>query len=120
MPKQIRQIYKVSRETYGNPSITKALKKNNITCGKKRVARLMSKHGIVAKTKKKYKATTNSKHNYPVAENLVNQNFTASRPNQVWVADITYITNNEGWLYLEQLLRTFSIVSLLAGLWIAP
>ncbi len=56
--KQIRQTYKVSRGTYGSPRITKALKKNNITCGKNRVARLMSEHGIVAKTKKKYKATT--------------------------------------------------------------
>jgi len=49
----------------------------------------MRENGIAAKTKRKYKATTNSKHNYPVAENLINQNFTVGRPNQVWVADIT-------------------------------
>jgi len=63
-------------------------------------ARLMRENGIAAKTKRKYKATTNSKHNYPVAENLVNQNFTVGRLNQVWVADITYIATDEGWLYL--------------------
>ena len=96
----IRRVYKVSRGSYGSPRITKDLKKQGIICGKHRVARLMQKNGIVAKTKRKFKATTNSKHNFPVAENLVNQNFTVSRPNQVWVADITYIPTDEGWLYL--------------------
>lgn len=98
--KEIRKVYKASRGTYGSPRITKALEKKSITCGRNRVARLMRENGIAAKTKKKYKATTNSKHNYPVAENLVNQNFTVSKPNQVWVADITYIPTGEGWLYL--------------------
>lgn len=98
--KEIRKLYKVSRETYGSPRITRALNKKNITCGKNRVARLMRENNIVAKTRKKYKATTNSKHNYPVAENLLNQNFTAGSPNQVWVTDITYIPTDEGWLYL--------------------
>ena len=79
----------------------------------------MSENGIVAKIKRKYKATPNSKHNYPVAENLVNQNFTASRPNQVWVADITYVATDGGWLYLAAI-EICSIVRLLAGLWIAP
>lgn len=98
--KEIRKQYKVSRGTYGSPRITRALKKKNITCGKNRVARLMRENNIAAKTKKKYKATTNSKHNYPVADNLLNQNFTSDHPNQVWVADITYIPTDEGWLYL--------------------
>lgn len=98
--KKIRKVHKVSRGTYGSPRITKALKKEGIACGRNRVARLMRENGIAAKTKRKYKATTNSKHNYPVAENLVNQNFTVNQPNQVWVADITYIATDEGWLYL--------------------
>ncbi|WP_274428818.1 IS3 family transposase, partial [Desulfolucanica intricata] len=97
---KIRDVYKISRRTYGSPRITRALKKQGITCGKNRVARLMRDNGIVGKTKRKYKATTNSKHNFPVAENLVNQNFKADRPNKVWVADITYIPTDEGWLYL--------------------
>jgi len=98
--KKIRKIYTVSRGTYGSPRITKALNKEGTTCGRNRIARLMRENGIVARSKRKYKATTNSKHNYPVAENLVNQNFTVDRPNKVWVADITYIPTDEGWLYL--------------------
>ena len=97
---EIRKAYKVSRGNYGSPRITRVLKKQGIICGKNRVAHLMRENGIAAKTKRKFKATTNSKHNYPVAENLVNQNFNTDRPNQVWVADITYIPTDEGWLYL--------------------
>jgi len=93
-------VHKISRGTYGSPRITRALKKKGIVCGKNRVARLMHDNGITGKTKRKYKATTNSKHNYPVAENLINQNFNIDRPNQIWVADITYIPTDEGWLYL--------------------
>ena len=93
-------MHKISRGTYGSPRITRALKKKGIVCGKNRVARLMHDNGITGKTKRKYKATTNSKHNYPVAENLINQNFNIDRPNQIWVADITYIPTDEGWLYL--------------------
>jgi len=81
--KKIRKIYTVSRGTYGSPRITKALNKEGTTCGRNRIARLMRENGIVARSKRKYKATTNSKHNYPVAENLVNQNFTVDRPNKV-------------------------------------
>ena len=93
-------MHKISRGTYGSPRITRALKKKGIVCGKNRVARLMHDNGITGKTKRKYKATTNSKHNYPVAENLINQNFNIDRPNQIWAADITYIPTDEGWLYL--------------------
>jgi putative transposase len=105
---KIRKTHKLSRGTYGSPRITKALNKQGITCGKNHVARLMRENGIVAKTKRKYKATTNSKHNYPVAANLLNQNFSASRPNQVWVADITYVPTDEGWLYLASIEDLFN------------
>jgi len=98
--KEIRKVYRISRGTYGSPRITIALQKEGISCGRNRVARLMRENGIAAKTNRKYKATTNSRHNYPVAENLVNQNFAANRPNRLWVADITYIPTGEGWLYL--------------------
>ena len=60
----------------------------------------MRKNGIKSKTVKKYKATTNSNHNLPVAENLLNHKFTANRPNEKWVSDITYVATDEGWLYL--------------------
>jgi putative transposase len=60
----------------------------------------MKKNGIKSKTFKKYKATTNSNHNLPVAENLLNREFSADKPNQKWVSDITYVATDEGWLYL--------------------
>lgn len=61
----------------------------------------MKENNIAAKRKKKFKATTNSKHNLPIAENLLNREFTVSRPNQAWVGDITYVATEEGWLYLS-------------------
>jgi transposase InsO family protein len=68
----------------------------------------MKANGIVAKTKKKFKATTNSKHNLPVAENLLKRDFTALGPNAVWCSDATYIWTHEGWLYLVVILDIFS------------
>ena len=104
---RIKKIYKVSRETYGSPRVTKALNNDGIKCGKNRVAKLMKENNIAAKTKRKFKATTNSKHSYPVAPNLLNQNFKATKPNQIWVADITYIPTDEGWLYLAAIVDLF-------------
>ena len=68
----------------------------------------MRMHGIVGKAAKKFKATTNSKHYLPVAENLLNQNFAAEKPNMVWVSDITYISTLEGWLYLVVIIDIYS------------
>lgn len=94
--------------TYGSPRVTEDLRANGTTCGKNRVAHLMKIHGIIGKAKKKFKATTNSKHNLPVAENLLNQNFEAEKPNTAWVSDITYVPTLEGWLYLVVILDLFS------------
>ncbi len=104
---RIKEIHKVSRETYGSPRVTKALNNGGIKCGKNRVAKLMRENNIAAKTKRKFKATTNSKHSYPVAPNILNQDFTATKPNQIWVADITYIPTDEGWLYLAAIVDLF-------------
>lgn len=68
----------------------------------------MRENGLKSKIKKKFKATTNSNHNLPVAENKLNQNFTATRPNQLWTSDITYIWTTEGWLYLAVVLDVFN------------
>jgi len=106
--KHIRVIFELSKKTYGSPSIKSALSDNGITVGKNRVARIMQKNAIYAKTKKKYKVTTNSKHNRPVADNLLNQNFTVTVPNKIWVSDITYIWTDEGWLYLATILDLYS------------
>lgn len=103
---EIRKIHEASRKIYGAPQIT-----NNLPEGKKanrkRVARIMRENGIKSKVVKKYKATTNSKHNYPVAENLLNRDFHAERPNQKWVSDITYIATDEGWLYLAGIMDLY-------------
>jgi transposase InsO family protein len=96
----IIEIYEQSKKRYGGPRVWKALKNRGIDCGKNRVARLMKKAGMISKRRKKFKATTNSKHNLPVAPNLINQDFTADQPNDVWVSDITYIWTYAGWLYL--------------------
>jgi len=76
--------------------------------GRARVARLMREAGLRAKAKRKFKATTNSNHRPPVAPNLLKQDFMASKPNQKWVSDITYIATDEGWLYLAVVLDLYS------------
>lgn len=106
--KQIKMIFELSKKTYGSPSIKTALSDEGITVGKNRVARIMRKNAIRAKTKKKYKVTTNSKHSRPVAANLLNQNFIVTVPNKIWVSDITYIWTAEGWLYLATILDLYS------------
>lgn len=96
----IKRIHKESFGTYGIRRMTDQLNKDGITCGKNRVARLMRENGIYSRLKRKYKATTNSNHRYPVAPNLLDQDFRSEAPNQKWVGDITYIATDEGWLYL--------------------
>jgi len=96
---KIKAIYKKNHAIYGYLRITNELK-NDGAPSKNRVYRLMRKNGIKSKTVKKYKATTNSNHNLQVAENLLNREFTANKPNQKWVSDITYVATDEGWLYL--------------------
>lgn len=95
----IKIIHKKSHGIYGAPQITNNLPENQ-KASKGRVARLMKANGIRSKVAKKYKATTYSKHNLPVADNILNRNFIAEKPNQKWVSDITYIATKEGWLYL--------------------
>ena len=105
---EIKESHKNSRRAYGSPRIVEDLKAKGMKCSENRVARLMKIHGIVGKAKKKLKTTTNSNHALPVAENLLNQNFTAEKPNTVWLSDITYVPTLEGWLYLVVILDLFS------------
>ncbi len=100
----IRAIHRESKGRYGWPRVWEELRDRGIPAGKERVRKLMQAHGIRARHKRKYKATTDSKHNLPVAPNLLNQNFETSRPDQVWNADITFIPTGEGWLYLAAVL----------------
>lgn len=106
---KIKAKHKQSRETYGSPRIHDALKKEGLQCGQNRVARLMHKEGIKSVHSKRFRAQmTDSNHQFPVADNLLEQDFEATRPNEKWVGDITYIWTSEGWLYLAFILDLFS------------
>ena len=96
--KLVKEEHKLSREIYGAPRIEKELRKKGIRTSPKRVARLMRENGLRSKIKRKLKATTNSRHNLAVADNILQQNFKTERPDQVWTSDITYIWTYEGWL----------------------
>lgn len=97
---EILEIFWESRFTSGILGTYTALRERGIRCGRHRTRRLLRELGLVPKTVKKFKATTNSKHRYPVSPNLLGRDFTASAPNTKWVSDITYIPTQEGWLYL--------------------
>lgn len=94
--KTIQEIHESSRKAYGAPRIARCLPEDQ-KASVGRVARIMRTNGIKSKTVEKYRVTTNLKHNLPVAENLLDQDFTARRSNEKWVSDITYIWTEEGW-----------------------
>jgi len=109
LSQHIKQIHDQSRQTYGSPRIQAELAENGVNCGCKRVARLMRQEELFAKQSRKFKViTTDSAHPYPVAPNLLAQDFTASRPNEKWLTDITYIPTAEGWLYLAVIMDLYS------------
>lgn len=104
----VRAIHHASRRRYGSPRVMRTLRKRGVRVGKKRVARLMRQEGLVARPKRRFRVTTNSDHDHPVAPNLLKRNFTADAPDKVWVGDITYIWTREGWMYLATLIDVFS------------
>jgi transposase InsO family protein len=105
----IKTIHHQSGETYGAPRIYAELKdKHAYTGSLNRVKRLLREHGIRAKGKRKFKATTDSQHKLPVAPNRLAQDFSVAAPNRVWLADITYCRTREGWLYLACVLDLFN------------
>jgi transposase InsO family protein len=104
----IRAIHSQSRKTYGSPRVHAELIADGLKVGKNRVARLMRLENLCGQRKKKQPRTTNSQHSHPVAPNRLNREFHASRPNEKWLADITYIPTAEGWLYLAVVLDLFS------------
>ena len=106
---EIRRVFWDNNRNYGSPRVWNELRnKEQIPCSLNRVARLMRVDGIIAVQKRKFRVTTNSKHNYPVWPNILCRNFSIDRPNVVWVTDITYIWTFEGWLYLAAVLDLFS------------
>jgi transposase InsO family protein len=97
---EIRAAHRRTRETHGPERLQKDLAAHGINAGVCRIRRIRKKLGIICRQKKKFKATTNSRHNLPVRENLLEQKFDATAPDKIWVTDITYIPTEEGWLYL--------------------
>ena len=104
----IRSIDRQWRNAYGSPRMVRELRDRGFPAGKERVERLMRDNGIRARHKRRFKATTDSKHALPVAPNLLDRNFQPAAPNQVWSADLTYIWTDEGWLYLAVVLDLFN------------
>jgi putative transposase len=105
----ISAVYAENRGAYGWPRIWRQLRTRGIRVGKLRVQRLMQKHGIQARGKRRFRvATTDSKHGLPIAPNVLDRNFTVAAPNQAWVGDFTYIPTAEGWLFLSVVIDLFS------------
>jgi transposase InsO family protein len=104
----IRRIHQKSRRTYGSPRVCAELRADGRVCNHKRVARLMRLEGLYGRRKRQKVSTTDSKHTYPIAPNLLNRQFQADAPDTKWVADITYIPTREGWLYLAAVLDLYS------------
>jgi len=106
--KKIKDVYDTSHGTYGSPRVHQKLQRGGIACSENRVARLMRLRGLRARQTKTYKTTTKRNKADPVAPNVLKRDFEAERPNEKWVADITYIPTEEGWLYLAVTLDLFS------------
>ena len=104
----LRAIHVELKGAYGSPRMLEELRGRGFSVGKARVERLMREQGIRARHKRRYKATTDSKHALPVADNRLNRHFTPTAPNQVWTADMTYLWTAEGWLYLAVVLDLFN------------
>jgi transposase InsO family protein len=97
---EIIAAHKRTRQVYGAEKLQYDLAEHGIQVGICRIKRIRRKLGIRCKQKRKFKATTNSKHTLPVAENILGQQFKVAAPNKVWVSDITYVPTDEGWLYV--------------------
>lgn len=104
----IREIFHENRRTYGYPRVYRELAERGIRCGKHRVARLMRQDDLRTVHKRRYRVTTQSKHDRPVAPNVLGQDFQAEAMNEKWLTDITFIPTDEGWLFLAPILDLYS------------
>ena len=104
----IRAAHQRTRQTYGAERLQPELKADGFPAGVGRIKRLRREMELRCKQKRKFKATTNSNHKLPVAENLLDQTFSAQRPNEAWLTDITHIPTGEGWLYLAGIKDIFT------------
>lgn len=108
LTRQIETVFRASRQTYGSPRVHAALQADGVRCSRKRVARLMRRARLVARRRRARAHTTDSRHDQPLASNRLERQFTASRPNEKWLVDITYLATREGWLYLAVVLDLFA------------
>jgi putative transposase len=105
---KVREIFKESRQTYGTPRIQAELHEEGHSVGRQRIARLMAAQGLQAVCRRRFRKTTDSDHDRPIAENILDRDFAPEAPNRAWAGDITYIWTGEGWLYLAVILDLFS------------
>jgi transposase InsO family protein len=105
---QVAAVHERSRKTYGSPRVHAELRAKGIRVGKKRIERLMRENGLEARRKRRFRKTTDSKHNQPIAPNVVARKFDVSAPNRVWATDVTAIWTLEGWLFLAVMLDLYS------------
>lgn len=108
LSEHVKMIFNQSRHTYGTRRIKKSLAKLGLFVSRHRIKQLMKAQGLICKTKRKFKVTTDSKHHLPVAENLLNRQFSPEKANKIYAGDITYIPTQEGWLYLAVVIDLFS------------
>jgi len=106
--RHIRAIYAEMDRTYGSPRIHRELVARGIACGRHRTARLMRATALRAKRAPKFTVTTDSTHAFPIAANILDQQFTVAAPNQVWMADITYVPTKAGWSYVAVVVDAYS------------
>ncbi|OCX60538.1 integrase [Thioclava sp. SK-1] len=104
----IREQHRLSLGSYGRPRMTQELKELGLQVGQRRVAQIMRDNGIQVLRSRKFKRTTDSDHSFNIAPNRLNQDFTATAPNQKWAGDITYIWTREGWSYLSVIIDLYS------------
>ena len=104
----IRHVHAASRRRYGSPRVHATLRAEGKQVGRSRIASLMHRHSIQARRKRHFQCTTDGHHAFPLAPNLQAGQFTATVPNRIWLADITYIPTVEGWLYLVVVPDMFS------------
>ena len=105
---EIRAAHEASRSRYGSPRVHAELRARGRRVGRKRVARLMRGMGLAARRRRRFRRTTDSRHAFPIAPNLLERNFTAAAPDRVWLADLTYIWTAQGWLYLAVVLDLYT------------
>jgi putative transposase len=108
LAEQVTEAHLASKRRYGSPRIHAEIKAAGERVGRKRVARLMRERKLAARTRRRFRTTTDSKHDFPIAPNVLERDFTASAPDRAWVTDITFVWTAQGWLYLAVILDLFS------------